>query len=550
LSLDEGAKRPEVQSHPEGIDVDATGRWEEGGCAIPGEICPSAVSANLVARRVKGGQKSAEGIVASVQRSEGPNMKERKGTDTLTDEKDAGRKVEIPEDSRKGRGGTSLDTGRERQASAAVKEIPQPETTMLVEEVLRRENLIKAYHKVRANKGAPGVDGMTVDDLKRYLKEQWLRIREQLLARTYIPQPVRRVDIPKPGGKGTRMLGIPTVLDRFIQQAILQVLTPIFDPHFSESSYGFRPGRNAHDAVLKARQYVEEGYRFVVDIDLERFFDTVNHDMLMARVAKRVTDKRLLKLIRRCLASGIMHEGVVQAHTEGTPQGSPLSPLLSNILLDELDKELEWRGHRFCRYADDCNTYVKSQKAGMRVMTSITRFLEKRMRLKVNREKSALGRPWVRKFLGYSMTWHKKPGLKVAPESVRRLKGHIQELLRRGRGRSVGQVIAELAPLLTGWMEYFKLAMVKNTFEQLDEWLRRKLRCILWRQWKKPRTRAKRLIERGIDQIGAYTSAYNGHGPWWNACASHMNAAVPVKWFAQQGLVSLLTKYRSLNSLS
>ena len=284
---------------------------------------------------------------------------------------------------------------------------------------------------------------------------------------------------------------------------------------------------------------MEEGYRFVVDIDLERFFDTVNHDMLVARVARRVTDKRLLKLIRRYLSSGIMHEGVVQAHTEGTPQGSPLSPLLSNIPLDELDKELERRGHRFCRYADDCNAYVKSQKAGMRVMASITRFVEKRLRLKVNREKSATGRPWVRKFLGYSMTWHKKPKLKIAPASVQRLKSRIQELLRKGRGRSVGQVIAELAPLLTGWMEYFKLAMVKNTFEQLDEWLRRK-----------PRTRAKRLMERGIDQIRAYTSAYNGHGPWWNACASHMNAAVPVKWFAQQGLVSLLTKYRSFKSLS
>ena len=349
-------------------------------------------------------------------------MKERKGTDTLTDETDAGRKAEMPEDSRKGRGGTSPYTGRERQASAAVKETPRPETTMLLEEVLRRENLIKAYHKVRANKGAPGVDGMTVDDLKACLKDHWPRIKERLFSGTYVPQPVRRVDIPKPCGKGVRSLGIPVVLDRFIQQAILQALTPIFDPHFSESCYGFRPGRGAHDAVRKARQYVEEGYRYVVDFDLEKFFDTVNHDMLMARVARRVRDKRLLKLIRVYLTSGIMHEGVVRAHMEGTPQGSPLSPLLSNILLDELDKELERRGHRFCRYADDCNAYVKSTKAGMRVMTSITRFLEKRLRLKVNREKSAVGRPWVRKFLGYSMTWHKLPRLKVAPESVRQLK--------------------------------------------------------------------------------------------------------------------------------
>ena len=260
------------------------------------------------------------------------------------DEEDADRKVETPEDSRMERGGTSLGTGRERQASAAVEETSRPETTMRMEEVLRRENLVTAYHRVRANKGAPGVDGMTVDDLKLYLKEHWPRIKEHLIAGTYQPQPVRRVDIPKPGGKGVRSLGIPTVLDRFIQQAILQVLTPIFDPHFSESSYGFRPGRSAHDAVRCARKYVEEGYRCVVDIDLEKFFDTVNHDMLMARVARRIKDTRLLKLIRAYLTSGIMYEGIVQAHTEGTPQGSPLSPLLSNILLDELDKELERRG--------------------------------------------------------------------------------------------------------------------------------------------------------------------------------------------------------------
>jgi len=275
---------------------------------------------------------------------------------------------------------------------------------MLLEEVLRRENLVKAYHRVRTNKGATGVDGMTVDDLKPCLKEHWPRIKEEILTGTYQPQPARRADIPKPGDKGDRSLGIPVVLDRFIEQAILEVLTPIFDPHFSESSYGFRPGRSAHDAVLKARQYVEEGYRLVVDFDLEKFFDTVNHDVLMARVARRVKDKRLLTLIRKYLTSGIMYEGVVQVQEEGTPQGSPLSPLLSNILLDELDKELERRGHCFCRYADDCNIYVKSQEAGERVMESITRFLDKRLRLKVNRDKSAVGKPWVRKFLGYSMT--------------------------------------------------------------------------------------------------------------------------------------------------
>jgi RNA-directed DNA polymerase len=494
------------------------------------------------------GQKSAEGIVPQCRRGR-PEHGRAEGTETLTDETDAGRKAEMPEDSRKGRGGTSPDTGKERQTSAAAEETSRPETTMLLEEVLRRENLVKAYHRVRANKGAPGVDGMTVDDFKPYLKEHWPRIKEQLLAGTYQPRPVKRVDIPKPGGKGMRSLGIPTVLDRLIQQAILQVLTPLFDPHFSNSSYGFRPGRSAHDAVQKARCHVEEGYRFCVDIDLEKFFDTVNHDMLMARVARRVKDKRLLKLIRAFIASGIMTEGIVRAHTEGTPQGSPLSPLLSNIFLDDLDKELERRGHRFCRYADDCNVYVQSQKAGTRVMASLTRFLEKKLRLKMNRIKSAVGRPWVRKFLGYSMTSHKKPRLKVASESVKRLKGHIRALLRKGRGRAIGRVITDLTPLVIGWTEYFKQAEVKITFELLDEWLRRKLRCIVWRQWKTPRTRAKRLMARGIEQHRAYTSAYNGHGPWWNAGASHMNAALPVKWFAEQGLMSFLARYRSFISL-
>jgi RNA-directed DNA polymerase len=465
----------------------------------------------------------------------------------LTNEKGAGRRGAIPEDSRKGRGGTSLDTGRERQASAAVKEESRPETTMLLEEVLRRENLITAYRKVRANKGAPGIDGMTVETLKPYLEGNWPRIKQQLLSGTYIPQPVKRVDIPKPSGKGTRSVGIPTVLDRFIQQACLQILIPIFDPTFSESSYGFRPGRSAHHAVLKARQYVEDGSIFVVDIDLEKFFDTVNHDMLMARVARRVKDKRLLKLIRAFITSGIMHEGVVEAHGEGTPQGSPLSPLLSNILLDELDKELERRGHVFCRYADDCNIYVRSQKAAERVMESITRYLEKKLRLKVNKDKSKATKPSVSKFLGYSMTWHRKPRLKVAPESVHRLKDHIRELLRMGRGRAIGRVITDLSPVITGWTQYYRLATVKNTFERLDEWLRRRLRCILWRQWKKPKTRAKKLIARGLDPVRAHTSAYNGRGPWWNAGASHMNAALPVRWFAKQGLVSFLARHKSFN---
>ena len=345
-------------------------------------------------------------------------------------------------------------------------------------------------------------------------------------------------------------MGIPTVLDRFIQQAILQVLTPIFDPHMSASSYGFRPGRGSHDAVKAARRHVESGCRWVVDIDLEKFFDRVNHDVLMNRVARRVKDKRLLRLIGRYLRAGIMIGGVIQAREEGTPQGGPLSPLLSNILLDDLDKELERRGHRFSRYADDCNIYVQSKAAGERVMRSITRFLWERLRLKINPTKSAVARPWERKFLGYSMTWHKTPKLKVADASTKRFKARCRSILRRGRGKSLIGVIGELRPLILGWINYFRLSEVKGAIEQLDEWIRRKLRCILWRQWKKPYTRAKKLMSRGIEKIRANISAYNGRGPWWNAGASHMNMAVPLRWLKEQGLLSLLEEHRCLQSLA
>jgi RNA-directed DNA polymerase len=317
-------------------------------------------------------------------------------------EADADRRAGMPKDSRKVAGGTGETKGRERQASTAVKEKTQPEAERLSEEVLRRENMLSALRRVRSNKGAPGIDGMTVEELVPYLKTEWPRIREELLKGTYQPEPVRRTEIPKPNGNGMRLLGIPTVLDRMIQQAILQVLTPIFDPHFSNSSYGYRPGRCGQDAVKAAQGYAAAGYRFVVDLDLEKFFDRVNHDVLMTRVARRVKDKRLLRLLRRYLESGVMVGGVIQEREEGTPQGGPLSPLLSNILLDDLDKELERRGHRFCRYADDCNIYVRSKAAGERVMESISRFLEKRLRLKVNREKSAVDRPWRRDFLGYT----------------------------------------------------------------------------------------------------------------------------------------------------
>jgi RNA-directed DNA polymerase len=417
---------------------------------------------------------------------------------------------------------------------------------MLMKRVVSRANMLAAFDRVWRNGGAPGVDGMTVGELWGYCQEHWVRIRAELLGGTYLPQPVRRVDIPKPGGKGMRTLGIPTVLDRMIQQALAQVLTPIFDPTFSEGSFGFRPGRGTHDAVRRAREHMAAGHRWVVDMDLEKFFDRVNHDVLMARVARRVKDKRVLLLIRRFLQAGMMEGGLVSPRTQGTPQGGPLSPLLSNILLDELDKELERRGHRFVRYADDCNVYVRSRRAGERVLASLERFLWERLRLRVNRAKSAVDRPWRRRFLGYSVTRHKPPRLKVAPESVRRLKAKLRPLFRRGRGRALGAVIGELSRVLRGWVAYYRLAEVKGLFEELDGWIRRKLRRILWKQWKRPRVRLKALLARGLGSQQAAAGAYNGHGPWWNAGARHMHIAVPTAELRGLGLVSLSDEHHRL----
>jgi RNA-directed DNA polymerase len=421
----------------------------------------------------------------------------------------------------------------------ARREHSYPESMNLMEAVVERENMWEAYRKVVGNKGAAGVDMMTVEELKPYLQKHWPETREKLLNGSYQPQPVLRVEIPKPGG-GMRKLGIPTVLDRLIQQALHQALSPLFDPNFSESSYGFRPGRSAHQAVLKAREHVTMNRRWVVDVDLEKFFDRVNHDILMSLVARKVKDRRVLRLIRRYLQAGIMAAGIVSPSREGTPQGGNLSPLLSNVLLDELDKELERRGHTFCRYADDCNIYVRSKRAGERVYASITRFLENRLKLRVNGDKSAVDRPWKRKFLGYSMTWHVKPKLRVAEESVARIKEKLREQFRRGRGRNIRNFIEELRPLLIGWINYFNLAEVKGTFEELDGWIRRKLRAIIWRQWKRKATIRKNLMKKGISDERASKSAYNGRGAWWNAGASHMNLAFPKKYFDTCGLISML----------
>lgn len=408
-----------------------------------------------------------------------------------------------------------------------------------MEAVVERRNMWQAYDKVVGNKGAAGVDGMTVYELGEFLKTAWPGIKEELLAGSYRPQPVLGIQIPKPGG-GVRQLGIPTVVDRLIQQAIQQILTPIFDPTFSDSSYGFRPGRSAQQAVRAAQAYVQSGRRWVVDMDLEKFFDRVNHDILMSRIVRKVKDKRVLRLIRRYLQTGMMSEGLVAQRVEGTPQGGPLSPLLSNILLDDLDKELEKRGHKFCRYADDCNIYVGSRAAGERVFERITRFLQRKLRLKVNRDKSAVDRPWRRKFLGYSMTAEKSARLKPAPSSVTRLKDSVRTLMRRGRGRRVERVVKDLTLKLRGWANYFGLSEVKQVFEELDNWIRRKLRNLMWRQWKRPKTRFRNLRSRGVSEGLCRQTAHGGHGPWFASGTRALNLAFPKKHFDSLGLVLLL----------
>jgi RNA-directed DNA polymerase len=428
---------------------------------------------------------------------------------------------------------------QETEARAAKASLERPAVAgPSMEAVIERENLKQALAQVKRNKGAAGIDRMSVDALPAYLKQHWPTIRAQLLDGTYKPQPVRRVEIPKASG-GTRPLGIPTVLDRFIQQAMMQVLQADWDRTFSETSFGFRPGHSAHQAVERAQAYIASGLAVVVDMDLEKFFDRVNHDILMGLIAKRVADKRVLKLIRAFLNAGVMEGGLVSATEEGTPQGGPLSPLLSNLMLDVLDKELEKRGHHVVRYADDCNIYVRSQRAGERVMAGIEKFLEKRLKLKVNKAKSAVARPSVRKFLGFSFTSERQPRRRIAPAALARFKAKVRELTRRTRGRSVAQVIKELSTYLIGWRGYFGFCQTPSVLRALDEWIRRRLRAIAWKQWKHGRARFAELRRRGVGRDLAAQTAGSPHGPWRLANSPALTIALPNAFFGSLGLASI-----------
>jgi RNA-directed DNA polymerase len=443
-----------------------------------------------------------------------------------------------------GEGGTGPGTCAEPQAPTAL-DPARALTEHLMEEVCQLDNLDQAYRRVKANKGAPGVDGMTIDELPAWFAKHQQELLAALKDGTYEPRPVRGVQIPKPGG-GVRQLGIPTVIDRLVQQALLQVLEPLLDPTFSASSYGFRPGRGAHEALAQAQKYVADGRVIVVDVDLEKFFDRVNHDILMARLARRVADKRLLRIVRRFLEAGLMHNGVCIERHQGTPQGGPLSPLLANLLLDDLDKELERRGHCFCRYADDCNIYVQSKVAGERVLASVTRFLEDVLRLRVHREKSAVAYIEERKFLGHRLLGGGKLG--IAPMSLQRAKQRIREITRRNRGISLDRMIRELNSFLTGWVTYFRYAACKSHLTELDGWIRRKLRCVRLKQCKRSKPIVDFLTRLGVPAWTAWLTAKSGKG-WWrlagSPCATH---AMSNQWFESLGVVSLVRRYVTLQT--
>ncbi|SMG53042.1 group II intron reverse transcriptase/maturase [Paenibacillus aquistagni] len=433
--------------------------------------------------------------------------------------------------------------GAPSSSSAQIAPSAREDQNELLDRMLEGDNLRLAYKRVVQNGGAPGVDGVTVANLQVYLNTHWETVKTALLAGTYRPMPVKRVEIPKPGG-GVRMLGIPTVMDRFLQQALLQVMNPLFDAHFSWYSYGFRPGKRAHDAVKQAQRYIQNGFRWVVDMDLEKFFDRVNHDMLMARVARKVKDKRILKLIRAFLNAGVMADGALERTEEGTPQGGPLSPLLANILLDDLDKELTKRGLRFVRYADDCNIFVGNKRAGERVMESITGFVEGRLKLKVNREKSAVDRPWNRKFLGFSFLRDKKATIRLAPQTISRFKEKVRELTNRTRSMSMENRIMQLNRYLMGWIGYFRLASVKGYCEKFDQWIRRRLRMCLWKQWKRVRTRIRELRALGVPEWACFVMANARRGAW--EMSRNTNNALPTSYWEAKGLKSLLSRYLEL----
>ena len=444
------------------------------------------------------------------------------------------RQLGLPFESR----GEAPTDERSVEAATAAKESERPGSADLMERVLSRPNLKGALKRVKSNRGSPGIDGMTVAELPGYLRENWPRIREDLLTGTYQPQPVRRQQIPKSGG-GVRELGIPTVLDRFIQQALLQVLQPRFDPSFSTHSFGFRPGRSAHGAVKAARDYVQSGRRYVVDVDLERFFDRVNHDVLMGKLARRVADRRVLGLVRRYLVAGVMAHGVVIERHEGTPQGGPLSPLLANVLLDEVDKELERRGHAFTRYADDANVYVYSRRAGDRAMKLLRRLFA-RLRLRVNEEKSAVDLARNRKILGYSF-WYSRDGtvrLRVANKALGVMKDRVRRITRRTRGRSIAQVVVDLQEYLPGWKEYFALAETPGVFGDLDQWIRHRLRAIHLKQWKRGRTVFREMRARGASAAVAATVAANTRR-WWRNSAMHLHTVLTVRYFDELGVPRL-----------
>src|SRR6478752_982286 len=440
----------------------------------------------------------------------------------------------------------SAPTGEARQAGRedieSLSVVSEPErpanTSRILEDVCERANLKEALRQVKGNKGSAGVDRMTVDQLGNYLKQHWPAIREQLLNGTYEPKPVRRVEIPKPDG-GMRKLGIPTALDRFIQQAVMQVLQKRWDPTFSQYSYGFRPRRSAHYAVAQAQQHIAQGYGWVIDLDLEKFFDRVNHDKLMGQIAKRVEDKRLLKLIRAFLNAGVMENGLVSPSVEGTPQGGPLSPLLSNLVLDELDQELERRGHRFVRYADDCNIYVRSERAGRRVMKSITRFITQKLKLKVNEAKSAVARPQERKFLGFSFTAGPEVKRAIASKALERFKQRIREITLRDKSVSMETTMEALAPYMRGWRGYFGFCETPEVLIGLTRWVRLRLRAALWRQWKTPRRRRAALIDLGVRPRLASNTAGSGHGPWYLARAQALAFGLSNAYFKSLGLPSL-----------